>query len=321
MSTDITTHGQTPSTALTIADDQSSFNHQQVAALQHLGVQGASDGDLAVFFHVVKRTGLDPFARQIYMIGRWSREGTKYTIQTGIDGYRLIGRRAADARRETISVSAPEWCTEEGQWRPVWRSAWGWPVAARVTIHRGQSPFTAVALFDEYKQTKRDGGLTQMWEQRPAGQIAKCAEALAWRQAFPQDLAGIYVDEEMQQADHTPDPTPEPSSRSGVSRLRAAVPAQDSEQQTPAPEPPPEDVQDAEVIDVPEGITAAQLKRVGSLMTEAGFDRLAARKFVAGVVGREVAARTDLMSDEADRVIAALEAEMQPAEQVAGQTS
>lgn len=195
-------------TSLSISTDQSTFTDSQVAALRHMGVDGAGPGDLEVFFHVVKRTGLDPFARQIYMISRWSKDGPKQTIQTGIDGFRLIGRRAADRAKVDISLSAPEWAHEDGSWRPVWSTAWGMPVAARVTITRGDSPFTAVAIFDEYKQTKRDGGLTQMWAQRPAGQIAKCAEALAWRMAFPQDLAGVYADDEMAHADSAPKSPP-----------------------------------------------------------------------------------------------------------------
>jgi phage recombination protein Bet len=222
MTTDLTVHG-TPQTALTIADDQATFTDQQVAALRHMGVDGASPADLAVFFHVVKRTGLDPFARQIYMISRKSKGETKQTIQTGIDGYRLIGRRAADARHESISVSAPEWARADGQWMPVWSAEWGTPLAARVTITRGGEPFTAVALFDEYKQTKYDGNLTAMWAQRPAGQIAKCAEALVWRMAFPQDLAGVYVEDELQHADGGPAPRPTRESAADVLATPAVV--------------------------------------------------------------------------------------------------
>lgn len=201
-----------PQTALVIAPDQREFTPNQVATLQHIGVAGATDSDLHVFFHQCQRTGLDPFTRQIYMIGRpssrlvngqWIKE-IKQTIQTGIDGYRLIGRRAADRAKESISVKPPVWAHPDGGWRDVWLPAWGMPVAAKVTILRGAQEFTGVALFDEYKQTKRDGGLTQMWSQRPAGQIAKCAESLAWRMGFPQDLAGIYTDEEMGQADNPP---------------------------------------------------------------------------------------------------------------------
>ena len=43
---------------------------------------------------VAVRSGLDPFARQIFAVKRNSgRGGQKMTIQTGIDGYRSIASR------------------------------------------------------------------------------------------------------------------------------------------------------------------------------------------------------------------------------------
>ncbi|MGH7291579.1 MAG: recombinase RecT, partial [Myxococcota bacterium] len=88
-------------TALVIADTQTEFSPAQVAALKQLGVDDAPRGDLDVFFHTAKRLGLDPFTRQIYLIGRKTKVGgyrgeperweTKYTIQTSIDGYRVTG--------------------------------------------------------------------------------------------------------------------------------------------------------------------------------------------------------------------------------------
>jgi phage recombination protein Bet len=207
MSTELT---KAAATELAIRPDQTEFTPVQKKALEHIGVDQASEGDLQVFFHQAKRTGLDPFARQIHMIGRRSSEynpetqektwTTKYTIQTGIDGFRLIGRRAAEQTGETISMDQAEWLAEDGTWRPAWSNKWGLPIAARVTIKRNGQPFTAVAMFDEYAQKTRQGNLTQMWQQRPAGQLSKCAEALAWRMAFPQDLAGLYTAEEMDQA-------------------------------------------------------------------------------------------------------------------------
>jgi phage recombination protein Bet len=181
---------------LTIQEDQTFWNDKQVAALRQLGVKDASNGDLAVFFHHAQRTGLDPFAKQIYMIGRWSKEGTKQTIQTGIDGFRLIARRAADRRHERLSYEDTEWCGEDGIWRDVWISSEP-PTAARVAVLRNGERFPAVALWREYVQTNRDGSPNSMWGRMSANQLAKCAEALALRKAFPQDLSGIHTDDEL----------------------------------------------------------------------------------------------------------------------------
>lgn len=198
MSNDLAVRG--PQSALAIADGQTGWTAQQLSTLEQLGVAGAGEGDLAVFFHQSVRTGLDPFAKQIYMIARWSSEGTKWTIQTGIDGYRLIARRAASASHEVLEYEDTMWCGPDGRWRDVWLSDKP-PAAAKVTVLRNGGRFPAIALWNEYVQTKRDGSPTAMWSSRGAGQLAKCAEALALRKAFPQDLSGIYTDEEMGQAD------------------------------------------------------------------------------------------------------------------------
>lgn len=202
-------HEQT--TALSITDDQTEFNDRQVAVLNQIGVQGANRGDLAVFFHQVKRTGLDPFARQIYMI---SRQG-KQTIQTGIDGFRLIARRATDRDGGALGYEETLWCGQDGQWMDVWLSDQP-PAAAKVTVTRNGERFPAVALLSEYvglrfnKKTGQQEPNT-MWRTKPALMLAKCAEALALRKAFPQDLSGIYTSDEMQQADnHSPQQQPQP---------------------------------------------------------------------------------------------------------------
>jgi len=316
MTTEIATTG---STALTIADDQTSFTDQQAAVLQHLGVDGASRADLDVFFHVVKRTGLDPFARQIYMLSRRTKDQrtgewvSKQTIQTGIDGYRLIGHRASRQAGTTVSVGAPEWAADDGTWRPLWSSKWGHPLAARVTIRRGGEPFTAVALFDEYKQTKRDGGLTSMWAQRPAGQIAKCAEALAWRMAFPQDLAGVYVEDELQHTDVDPArPRRESAAELLTQTPRGAAPSDDTTTGAPTPgvavEVEGEDGRTSEHPSPADPVTPAQLKKIGAAMSAADIkERDLALAFVAEVIGREVSSRGELTKDEAHDVIEALE--------------
>ncbi len=189
--------------ALALADTQDYWTPQQIATLAQLGVDQASEGDLRVFFHQVRATGLDPFAKQIYMIGRWDSRtrGQKYTIQTGIDGYRLIARRAVDRTGETLGYEPNLWCGPDGKWREVWLDS-NPPAAAKVTVYRNGQPFPAVALWSEYVQTVKDGSPNSMWSRMGAGQLAKCAEALALRKAFPQDLSGLYTTEEMGQADN-----------------------------------------------------------------------------------------------------------------------
>lgn len=294
--TDIEVH---QGSSLALSSEQNYWNEAQLAALRHMGVEKATPGDLQVFHHVCTRTGLDPFARQIYMIarelseqvnGEWQKV-TKYTIQTGIDGFRLIGRRAANRSKHTISVSAPEWAHEDGSWRPVWMAAWGTPVAAKVVIKRDDEPFEAVALFDEYKQTKRNGDLTRMWAQRPAGQIAKCAEALAWRMAFPQDLSGIYTDDEMGAADYRElEQEPQEPQRRGIA---AAIKAREQTDSGPIETP-----------NTPGTIAPQQLKKLHAMLTKAGVsDREAALAYYERVTGRAVESSKDLSANEAGFVL------------------
>lgn len=179
--------------ALAIRDDQHGFTPTQLATLAQLGVQGAPQGDLEVFFHQAKATGLDPFKREIYMIKR----AGKWTIQTGIDGFYKTADRATRATRGTWGIPETMWCGQDGIWRDVWLAREA-PAAAKVTVVRDGSSFTAVALTSEYRAAG------PMWDKMPARMVAKCAEALAIRKAFPADLSGLYTADEMRQADtHT----------------------------------------------------------------------------------------------------------------------
>lgn len=228
MSTEITQ--QSGNTALTIHPDQTTFTPDQQAALQQLGVQANSAADVAVFFHQAKRSGLDPFKREIYMI---TRKG-KATIQTGIDGFYKIADRATRSAGGTWGIPETLWCGPDGQWRDVWLEKTP-PAAAKVTVERDGSRFTTVALTSEYMA---DG---PMWKKMPARMIAKCAEALAIRRAFPDDLSGLYTSEEMAQADSpAPAPRPQAQQSQGGSRLAQAMGQRPQPQQQPVesqPEP------------------------------------------------------------------------------------
>jgi phage recombination protein Bet len=197
------------STAIARADD---LTPDRVALLKRTLCPDLSTDEMELFAGACRRFGLDPFAKQIYAIMRqaWNpatkRKEAKMTIQTGIDGFRLIAARTGDLDGQ----DGPYWCGPDGAWVDVWLSSEP-PAAAKVTVYRKGCArgFTGVARFSEYVQAF-DGKPSGLWAKMSATMIAKCAEALALRKAFPADLSGLYAAEEMDQADDRDQPTAVP---------------------------------------------------------------------------------------------------------------
>lgn len=185
---------------LEVKSNQEFWDEKQIAALKQIGLDNAPKGELGVFLHYCQRTGLDPFARQIYMIAR----GGKYTIQASIDGLRIVAQRSGKYGGQTPTF----WCGQDGVWKDVWLESTP-PTAAKVGVYvlGNEHPTWAVAKFESYS-VSYSGKLSGLWAKMPDLMIAKCAEALALRKAFPQDLSGVYTSEEMEQVDTHAKPTP-----------------------------------------------------------------------------------------------------------------
>jgi phage recombination protein Bet len=208
----------------TTSQSQSSithFNPDQMKVLQEQLAPKCSPSELQYFIEVCKITNLSPFTREIYAISRetWNpetqRKEPKMSIQVSIDGLR---KRAANSGYYDGSTTF--WCGEDGKWLEVWLKSTP-PSAAKTVVYRkgcGQ-PFTAVARFDAYKQDFK-GKLSGLWEKMPDIMIGKCSEALALRKAFPEQTAGLYASEEMDQASNVspqtqPVSTPQPEIATG----------------------------------------------------------------------------------------------------------
>lgn len=180
----------------------SRFTEAQVDLIKRNICKGASNDELDMFLYQCNKTGLDPFARQIYSIERREQRNnawvTTRSIQVSIDGFRLVAERSG----KYAGQLGPEWCGTDGVWRDVWLTK-APPSAARVGVLRSdfQQPCWGVARFDAYAQKGRDGAPSRMWATMPDVMLAKCAESLALRKAFPQELSGLYTSEEMQQAE------------------------------------------------------------------------------------------------------------------------
>jgi phage recombination protein Bet len=187
--------------ALAIRPGQQMWTDKQVAALAVLGIKGATKADLAVFMHYCQKTGLDPFSRQIYGIMRRVKENgqwtDKFTIQIGIDGFRVIRDRVAERLGVTVEYEDTIWYDADGGSHKVW--LWDEPPAGcNVTVTKDGRRFPGVIRFSSYAQRAKDSGdLTGQWKTQPDHMIEKCAEAFALRRAFPNDLAGVYLEDEM----------------------------------------------------------------------------------------------------------------------------
>lgn len=182
-----------------LTDDQIGLIKRQILH----GKRPATDDELALFIGQCNRTGLDPFSNQIYGIYRWDKRNNdeKLTIQTGIDGLRLVAERTG----KYVGQLGPYWAANDLRWQEAWLDAAHPPAVAKVIVRKVVAGVvaesSAVATWAEYAPAS----LNNFWRGKPSLMLAKCAEALALRKAFPQELSGLYIGEELAQADVTVD--------------------------------------------------------------------------------------------------------------------
>lgn len=184
--------------SLTKSEDVIKYTPEQVALVKTQIAPKATDDELKLFLYQAQRTGLDALSRQIYCIHRkqWNGDTRQYdekmTIQTSIDGFRVIAERSGNYG---------------GQSEPVFGiDTNGNLLSCKVSVFkfRGDTRYEAsvgVAYWSEYVPIGKDGQPMSLWKKMPHTMLSKVAEALALRKSYPQDLSGLYTTEEMTQAD------------------------------------------------------------------------------------------------------------------------
>ena len=169
------------------------FSPDQEQMIRDSFANGATKQEFEMLITIAKTRRLNPILRQIHFVKRWDYQKQRevWSTQVSIDGLRAVAQRTG---------------LYDGQDEPEFEYNGKELRSAKVRVYRKDwnRPAVGVALFDEYAQRKKDGQLTQFWREKPHIMLAKCAEALAMRKAFPEDLSGLYTPEEMPEVERRP---------------------------------------------------------------------------------------------------------------------
>lgn len=207
-------------TTLALASDAAmTYSKDQVDLIKRTIAKGATDDELAMFLGTCARLRMDPFARQIYCMKRWDPVEQKEVATTfvGIDGYRLVAERTGnyapgpaplfkyDHNDQLFSATAYVMKWVHGTWI------------------KGE----AEVFYNESVQRKKDGQPNKRWSEAPRMMLAKCAEALCLRKAFPHDLGGTQIPEEDRGAEEPVERfvPPPVSTRDVIAQVRGSSPA------------------------------------------------------------------------------------------------
>ncbi len=155
------------------------FTPEQLTLITNTIAKGATKDELQLFLYRCQNLGLDPLKPgQIYFIKYGNSPGT---IVVGIEGFRSRAARTGKLAGIKRGAIRNDKGALVGAYAEVYRSDWK-------ECAREEVPLA------EYSTGKA------MWAKMPETMIKKVAEAAALRMAFPDDLGGIYTNEEMDQA-------------------------------------------------------------------------------------------------------------------------
>lgn len=164
------------------------MSRSELQLVKDIYAKNSTDQELAHFIRTSHRLKLSIEARQIFLVKRWdsSLKREVATPQVSIDGQRLVAERTGDY----VPGRAAEY--EYRNDRLYKATAY-----LKKFAKGGWHEVEASAFYEEYVQTTKEGSPNSMWRKYPHVMLAKCAESLALRKAFPNDLSGVYTDVEM----------------------------------------------------------------------------------------------------------------------------
>lgn len=188
---------------------------QQMTLMQNTVAKDCNTSEFDMFLHVCAHVGLDPLRRQIYafVFNKDKPDRRNMAIVTAIAGLRTIADRTGNYMPD---ANEPVFEFDDAAKSPT--NPHG-IVSCCVTVnkhaHGAWFPVKGKVYWDEFapiseewdwrdddrtgKRVRRPTGkkiLDGKWSQMPKHMLAKCAEALALRKAWPDEIGNVYEETE-----------------------------------------------------------------------------------------------------------------------------
>ena len=157
---------------------------------------GATDQEILYFIELCKAQKLNPFVRDAYLV-KYGNQPAQIIVGkdvflkkagenpnfNGLKAGIVVVDKNGDVKEREGSLKVPGdeliggWC--------------------EVYLKNREYPTKCLVSLDEYIQKKKDGTVNSMWSSKPCTMIRKVAQSQALREAFPNELRGLYEKEEM----------------------------------------------------------------------------------------------------------------------------
>lgn len=161
------------------------------------GNGNVTDQEIGMFLNLCRFQHLNPFLREAYLIKFGNQPATIVTGKEAITKRAMRNPKYAGQQAGIVIFHSD---SGELEYRPGAllmkdeQLIGGW---AKVYVKDYDVPIEAVVSYDEYVGVTKEGAVNSQWAKKPATMIRKVALVQALREAFPEDLGGLYASEEV----------------------------------------------------------------------------------------------------------------------------
>jgi phage recombination protein Bet len=193
------------------------YSDRDLALIRRTVAADTNTDEFNLFIHMARHLGLDPLRKQIYAFV-FSKDDVKkrrMSVIVGIDGLRTIAARAGDYRPDEDEPEYEVDNQQRGETNPlglvkatvrVWKHAYGdWHRITGSAYWEELAPLKEEWAWSDATRRKQPTGKRVLdprsnWAKMPRVMLAKCAEAIALRKGWPDDLSNVYETSEIDRA-------------------------------------------------------------------------------------------------------------------------